>query len=77
MKLFRKIKANLVFSIEIDAFWKSIWIGPLLIVWSTDTAKPWIQTLEFEWYGFDYWFEAGVVIDDLIELNSDKKDSPV
>lgn len=54
--MIEKIKANLVFSVDLKSMYKSIWIGPLLITWYSDNNSKWeIENLSFNWYGWDYW----------------------
>ena len=64
MNLINKLKANMVFSIDTTSFFKSIWIGPLLITWSHSHWKKWYQTIDFSWYGFDYWMPQEVSWDE-------------
>lgn len=64
MKLINKLKANMVFSIDTASFFKSIWIGPLLITWCADCLKFWYETIEVTWYGFDYWMPQEVSWDE-------------
>ncbi len=52
-----KLRANLVFDIDLKSMWKSVWIGALLITW-----LGWFEELDWHWYGFDYWHEP-IVLD--------------
>lgn len=56
--MINKIKANLVFSLDLKSMIKSIWIGPLLITWYWDDFG--LQDLEFSWYGWNYWMPQEV-----------------
>jgi len=53
--MIKKIKNNLVFSVDFKSFYKSMWIGPLLITWCINGRWYQVKELEFAWYGWDYW----------------------
>ena len=62
-----KLKANLVFSIDTKSYFKSLWIGCLLITWFNDSPNDeWYYTeFDFNWYGLDFWLPQE--IDDLVQ----------
>lgn len=64
MNLINKLKASIVFSMDTTSFFKSIWIGPLLITWSHDRFEKWYDTIDFSWYGFDYFMPGEVSWDE-------------
>lgn len=55
--MIQKIKANWVFGLDSKSLIKSIWIGPLLITWTHEgyPVSVWYETIDFSWYGWDYW----------------------
>jgi hypothetical protein len=59
-----RIKANMVFSVDLKSFYKSIWIGPLLITWFWNEVSSRPEEIVFVWYGFNYWMPQEVDFED-------------
>lgn len=53
--MLKKLRRNLVFSLDVESYFKSLWIGPLLVTWSWDDIYNEFTHFSVDWYGLDYW----------------------